>query len=321
MYPDPFRGGDNILVMCETYMSDGKPNKYNFRHDANLLMDKHVSHEFWFGLEQEYTMLDEFGWPYGWPQGGFPAPQGPYYCGNGTGKVFCRDIVDAHYKACLYANINISGTNAEVMPAQWEYQVGPSPGIDCKSHSQQRSLSLLTIYTVGDQLWMSRFLLHRVAEQFGVKVTFHPKPIPGDWNGAGLHSNVSTKEMRQEGGIKAIEEAMKLLEKRHVDHMKVYGEGNEARMTGAHETASYDKFTWGVANRGASCRVNRQCQEEGKGYFEDRRPASNADPYQITGIIVETVRQLLYGFRVQFQLIIPHSSAERSRVLICLIPS
>jgi len=133
MFPDPFRLGDNILVMCETYMSDGKPNKYNFRHDAALLMEKHKEHETWFGLEQEYTMLDEMGWPFGWPKNGFPAPQGPYYCGNGTGKAFGRDVVEAHYKACLYADINISGTNAEVMPGQWEYQVGPSLGIDRKS--------------------------------------------------------------------------------------------------------------------------------------------------------------------------------------------
>ncbi|KAK6427145.1 glutamate--ammonia ligase, partial [Oleoguttula sp. CCFEE 5521] len=123
MYPDPFRLGDNILVMCETWMSDGKPNAYNYRHDAASLMDKYAKHEFWFGLEQEYTLLDSQGWPYGWPKNGFPAPQGPYYCGNGTGKVFCRDLVEAHYKACLYAGIEISGTNAEVMPAQWEYQV------------------------------------------------------------------------------------------------------------------------------------------------------------------------------------------------------
>ncbi|KAF2750032.1 hypothetical protein M011DRAFT_465680 [Sporormia fimetaria CBS 119925] len=271
-YPDPFRLGDNILVMCETYGPDGKPNRYNFRHDAALLMDAHAQHEFWFGLEQEYTLLDFQGWPYGWPKNGFPAPQGPYYCGVGTGKVFCRDIVEAHYKACLYANINISGTNAEVMPAQWEYQVGPCTGIE-----------------LGDQLWMSRFLLHRVAEEFGVKVTFAPKPIPGDWNGAGLHTNVSTKEMREDGGMKAIEAAMEKLSVRQAEHMAVYGEDNQLRMTGGHETSSYDKFSWGVANRGSSVRVPRQVAADGKGYFEDRRPASNADPYQITGIIVETL--------------------------------
>jgi len=272
MFPDPLRLAPNILVLCETWDADGSPNKYNYRHDAAKLMQAHAKHKPWFGLEQEYTLYDEYNYPYGWPKGGFPAPQGPYYCGVGTGKVYCRDIVEAHYKACMYAGINISGINAEVMPAQWEFQVGPCEGIE-----------------LGDHLWMARFLLQRISEEFGVKITLNPKPIPGDWNGAGLHSNVSTEEMRSEGGIKAIEEAIKKLEKRHTEHIAVYGEGNAERLTGKHETGSIDTFTWGVANRGASIRIPRSVGKEGKGYFEDRRPASNADPYQITGIIIETM--------------------------------
>ncbi|KAI9806757.1 MAG: glutamate--ammonia ligase [Sarcosagium campestre] len=272
IYPDPFRGSPNILVLCECWDSDGSPNKFNYRHEAARLMEAHKAHKTWFGLEQEYTLFDQYDKVYGWPKGGFPGPQGPYYCGVGTGKVFCRDIVEAHYKACMFAGVKIAGINAEVMPAQWEFQIGPCEGID-----------------MGDHLWMARFLLHRVAEEFGAKISFHPKPISGDWNGAGLHTNVSSEEMRKPGGMKHIEAAIKKLEGRHKEHLEVYGSDNALRMTGAHETASYDSFNWGVANRGASIRIPRSVGKEGCGYFEDRRPASNGDPYQITGIMVETI--------------------------------
>jgi glutamine synthetase len=235
-------------------------------------MDAHKDQKPWFGLEQEYTLFDQYDKPYGWPKGGFPGPQGPYYCGVGTGKVYCRDVVEAHYKACVYAGVKIAGINAEVLPAQWEFQVGPCVGID-----------------LGDQLWMARYLLERVAEEFGVKISFHPKPISGDWNGAGLHTNVSSEDMRNPGGMKYIEAAIKKLEKRHKEHIAVYGEDNTLRLTGRHETGNIDEFTWGVADRGASIRIPRSVGKEGYGYFEDRRPASNADPYSITGIMVETI--------------------------------
>ncbi|KAI0799316.1 glutamine synthetase-like protein [Xylaria sp. FL0064] len=272
VYPDPFRPGPNILVLTECWMADGNPNKYNYRHEAAKIFEKFAEHEPWWGLEQEYTMLDLSDRPLGWPVAGFPAPQGPYYCGVGAGKVVQRDIVEAHYKACLYSGITISGTNAEVMPAQWEFQVGPVEGIH-----------------LGDQLWMARFLLNRIAEEFGAKISYHPKPIPGDWNGAGLHTNFSTKEMRQEGGMKHIEAAIKKLEGRHEKHIAVYGDDNILRLTGRHETGSIDQFTWGVADRGSSIRIPRETAAKGYGYFEDRRPASNADPYRITHIIMETL--------------------------------
>ena len=161
MYPDPFRGGDNILVLTECWNANGAPNKFNYRHACAKVMEAHKDQVPWFGLEQEYTLFDEYDHPYGWPKGGFPGPQGPYYCGVGTGKVYCRDIVEAHYRACLYSGVKISGINAEVLPSQWEFQVGPCEGI-----------------SMGDELWMARYLLHRVAEDFGVKISFHPKPIP-----------------------------------------------------------------------------------------------------------------------------------------------
>lgn len=272
VFPDPFRGGENILVLTECWDSDGTPNKFNYRHECDKLMTAHKEQKPWFGLEQEYTMLDLNDKPYGWPPGGYPAPQGPYYCGVGAGKVVMRDIVDSHYKACLYAGINISGTNAEVMPAQWEFQVGPCEGIQ-----------------MGDHLWMARYLLHRVAEDYGVKISLHPKPIQGDWNGAGLHTNFSTESMRKEGGMDHMLAAIKKLEGRHIEHIAVYGEDNDQRLTGKHETGAIDQFSYGIANRGASIRIPRECGAKGYGYFEDRRPASNADPYRITGIMMETI--------------------------------
>lgn len=272
IYADPFRGGDNIIVLAECYNNDGTPNKTNYRHECAKLMEAHKKEIIWFGIEQEYTMFDLNDNVYGWPKGGFPAPQGPYYCGVGTGKVFGRDVVEAHYKACLYAGVNISGINAEVMPSQWEFQVGPCEGIK-----------------MGDDLTVARYLLYRTAEDFGVKISFHPKPLAGDWNGAGCHTNVSTEAMRQEGGMKYIEEAIEKLGKRHKEHIAVYGEDNDMRLTGRHETASIAAFSSGVANRGASVRIPRSVAKEGFGYFEDRRPASNIDPYLVTGIITETI--------------------------------
>ncbi|GMM50988.1 glutamate--ammonia ligase [Starmerella bacillaris] len=278
IYKDPFRRGKHVIVLAECLNNDGTPNKYNFRHDCELIFEKHKDEVTWFGIEQEYTLLDQFNHIYGWPKGGFPEPQGPYYCGVGTGKVNCRDIVDAHYFACLYAGINISGVNAEVMPSQWEFQVGPCVGIE-----------------MGDQLTIARYFLHRIAEDFGVKVTFHPKPLKGDWNGAGCHTNVSTASMRAEGGLKVIEAALEKLGARHAQHIEAYGEDNHERLTGRHETASMEKFSYGVANRGASVRIPRSVALENKGYFEDRRPASNIDPYVVTGLIGESILGFVDG--------------------------
>ncbi|KAL4274109.1 hypothetical protein GQ457_13G028980 [Hibiscus cannabinus] len=278
IFKDPFRGGNNILVICDAYTPAGEPIPTNKRaRAAEIFSNKKVVDEIpWFGIEQEYTLLQQnVKWPLGWPVGGYPGPQGPYYCAAGADKSFGRDISDAHYKACLYAGINISGTNGEVMPGQWEYQVGPSVGIEA-----------------GDHIWISRYILERITEQAGVVLTLDPKPIEGDWNGAGCHTNYSTKSMREEGGFEVIKKAILNLSLRHKEHISAYGEGNERRLTGKHETASINTFSWGVANRGCSIRVGRDTEKNGKGYLEDRRPASNMDPYVVTSLLAETT--LLY---------------------------
>ena len=199
--------------------------------------------------------------PLGFPHNGFPGEQGPYYCGVGAGNLFGRQLIDELYEALLYANIKVSGINAEVACGQWEYQIGPCTGIES-----------------GDHLWMSRYILERLGEKHSIKIDWEPKPIKGDWNGSGCHTNYSTKDMRNgtpdKEGIEHINEAIEKLAKRHDQHIKAYGSGNEERLTGKHETASIDKFSYGVANRGASIRIPRQTEKDRKGYMEDRRPAS-----------------------------------------------
>jgi len=280
IFADPFRpvaAGEpqNILVMCDTYTPDGEPLPTNARAIAAKSFDGHDDQEVWFGMEQEFTLFNlDMKTPLGWPVGGQPIrPQGPYYCSVGAENSFGRAITDAAYKAMMYAGIEISGTNGEVMPGQQEYQVGPCVGIDA-----------------GDQLMMSRYIVNRVCEDFQVYCTLHPKPITeGEWNGAGMHTNVSTKEMREPGGIDAIKKAIYKLGAKHAEHVAIYGEGNELRLSGKFETASIDEFSFGIANRGASVRIGRDTEQEGCGYFEDRRPASNCDPYLVTGKIMETI--------------------------------
>ncbi|KAI2489257.1 Glutamine synthetase [Fragilaria crotonensis] len=279
IFKDPFRprsdGLNNILVMCDTYTPAGEPLPTNNRAVAVKAFEGHDDEQIWFGCEQEFTLFNmDTKTPLGWPEGGMPSrPQGPYYCSVGPENNFGRAITDSLYQACLYAGIEISGVNGEVMPGQQEYQVGPCVGIDA-----------------ADQLMMSRYILQRVCEDFQVYCTLHPKPIvQGDWNGAGMHTNVSTKAMREEGGLEVIKKAIYKLGAKHAEHIAVYGEGNELRLTGKHETASMDTFSYGVANRGASIRIGRDTEAEGKGYFEDRRPSSNADPYIVTGKIMQTI--------------------------------
>ncbi|MCH2318686.1 MAG: glutamine synthetase beta-grasp domain-containing protein [SAR202 cluster bacterium] len=268
--PDPISGGDNKLVMCEVLLPDMSPHPTNNRAACAEVAAKHENQESWFGIEQEYTLFESDGkQPLGFPEGGFPEAQGPYYCSVGANYNFGRDVSEAHATACIDAGLGIAGTNAEVMPGQWEFQVGPLGPLE-----------------VSDQLWLSRWLLHRVAEEFGVVVSIDPKPVSGDWNGAGCHTNFSTKAMRE--SYQPIIDACEALGKNITEHIENYGAGNDKRLTGLHETQSIDQFSYGVSDRGASIRIPWQVEVDQKGYLEDRRPASNMDPYLVTKLLVQT---------------------------------
>jgi glutamine synthetase len=269
--PDPIRGGDNVLVLSEVLYTDMTPHVSNTRAACVEVATMFKDQEPVFGIEQEYNFFKE-GRPYGFPQGGFPAPQGGYYCGVGADEVFGRDIVEAHLDACLAAGLHISGINAEVMPGQWEFQVGP-----------------VAPPQVADELWVARWLLYRIAEDFDVAATLDPKPVKGDWNGAGAHTNFSTKAMRDTDGFDAVIAAAEALSKRVEEHVAGYGHGIEDRLTGQHETAPYNVFNYGVSDRGASVRIPWQVEVDRKGYLEDRRPNANCDPYVVTRLLVETI--------------------------------
>jgi glutamine synthetase len=268
--PDPIRGGSNVLVLCEVLNIDMTPHESNTRALLRPVAEKFAAQESWFGIEQEYTFFTGAR-PLGFPANGFPAPQGGYYCGVGADEIFGREIVEKHLDNCLAAGLGISGINAEVMPGQWEFQVGP-----------------LSPLETADHMWIARWLLYRTAEDFNVSATLSPKPVQGDWNGAGAHTNFSTKAMRE--GYDAIITACEALggEGKPLEHVKEYGFGIESRLTGLHETAPWNEYSYGVSNRGASVRIPWQVEVDKKGYIEDRRPNANVDPYVVTRLIVNT---------------------------------
>jgi glutamine synthetase len=263
---DPQRKNASI-VMCEVLNADGSTHSTNgrgtFEDDPDL----------WLGFEQEYTIMKD-GRPLGFPVDGYPGPQGPYYCSVGTKNCVGRDLVEEHLDACLDAGLSVTGINAEVMKGQWEYQLfGKGAKQAC------------------DDLWLSRFLIFRTAEKYGLTIELHPKPVKGDWNGSGMHTNFSTTPIRDKGGEELIKGICDKFSKRHKEHIASYGSDNDQRLTGLHETQSIHKFSYGVSDRGSSIRIPVGTVQNGwKGYLEDRRPASNADPYKVVREILATLR-------------------------------
>ncbi len=273
LFPDPARRS-GYLVMCEVLNADGNPHESNGR--AHIEDD---DNDFWFGFEQEYFLWDlETDKPFGFPASGFPAPQGPYYCGVGAGKAYGREIIEEHLDLCIDAGLNVEGINAEVATGQWEFQIFAKGA-----------------HEAGDQIWVARYLLERTAEKYGLAINWHCKPVSGDWNGSGMHANFSNSLLREPGskeiydkGCSAFGASPEVIKA----HIAVYGADNHLRLTGKHETQSIDKFSYGISDRGASIRIPIATVENGwRGYLEDRRPNSAADPYKVAAQIIKTVKK------------------------------
>jgi glutamine synthetase len=271
IYPDPDRRA-GFLVMCEVLNANGTPHLTNGR---STIEDDDA--DFWFGFEQEYFLWDlETEKPLGFPANGFPRPQGPYYCSVGGGNAYGREVIEAHLDLCIDAGLNIEGINAEVAAGQWEFQIF-SKGA----------------HEAGDQVWVARYLLERTAEKYGLGINWHCKPLEGDWNGSGMHANFSNSLLREAGSRGVYDTVCQAFGASHdviKAHIEVYGEDNHLRLTGLHETQSIDKFSYGVSDRGASIRIPIATVENGwKGWLEDRRPNSAADPYKVAAQIIRTV--------------------------------
>ena len=280
---------EGYLVLCEVLNADWTPHKSNTRHKLRELYRISKKHKFWFAFEQEYVLTNIQGKPLGFPTIGYPKPQGEFYCGLGSENIEGRDIVEEHLDLCLEAGLDITGINAEVMIGQWEYQL---MGKDSPLKS-------------ADDLIISRYILIKCMERFQVVVDLKPKPIEGDWNGSGMHVNFSTKETREKGGEEMFDDICESLGLFHKEHIEVYGHGNEKRLTGLHETQSMEKFSHGVSDRGASIRIPiSTVKNNWKGYLEDRRPASNGDPYLILEKLVSTVSTSLSNKEKQESLVL-----------------
>ena len=269
IYPDPARE-DGFLVMNEVLKSDGTPHESNAR--AKIDDD---DNDFWFGFEQEYFIMDvQTQLPLGFPPGGYPGPQGLYYCSVGGRNTHGRHLVEEHADMCIEAGINIEGINQEVASGQWEFQ-----------------LFAKGAKKAGDEMWVARYILDRLTEDYGYYIEYHPKPIKGDWNGSGMHANFSNTLLRTCGSKEIYEKVCEAFRPVRNEHINVYGEFNDQRLTGLHETASIRDFSYGISDRGASIRIPIITVENGwKGWLEDRRPASNGDPYKIAGRIIQTIK-------------------------------
>tara|TARA_Y100000034_G_scaffold102792_1_gene127889 strand:+ start:76 stop:1551 length:1476 start_codon:yes stop_codon:yes gene_type:complete len=270
----------SYYVLCEVMNPDGTPHESNTRRklmEAWTNPDS-MEEQYMIGIEQEYTLVDpQTKKPLGWDkyENDTPPPQGEYYCGVGAEVNISRNIAEAHANACILNDVKFEGYHPEVMLSQWEYQIGICSPLDA-----------------ADQLWMSRFLLQRTGEIMNIAISYDPKPADGDWNGSGAHINFSNKKMREDEDLGYINFICASLQESHNESISAYGEGNDRRLTGKHETSSFDTFTWGESDRSASIRIPLSTTKEGRGYLEDRRPSANMDPYEALTYLISTVSNI-----------------------------
>ena len=264
----------HYVVLCEVCLNDEERTPHSSNHRAVLrksLDEGGFEKEIWLGFEQEF-FLTKNDKNVMWPKDGDPPNDTRYYCSSG-GPIKHRRLIREFASLCNTTGISVVGYNTEVSPGQWEYQVFADDPLKA-----------------SDDLWVSRYLLQLSAESYDIGVSWHPKPHEG-WNGSGCHVNFSTVAMRQDGGEKLVQEIMGNAEVLHTKHMECYGSLNERRMTGTHETSSYETFSHAVGSRGVSIRIpSSTAENDWKGYCEDRRPASNCDPYRVSRCVIEYVR-------------------------------
>ena len=265
---DPFKKAPNVLILCDTYNLDGNPTKYNNRYSVNKLFNKHENLKCLFGFEQEFHIMklgDNFTLlPNKTMIKGEPVKATKYYCSNGSMNAFGRNLVNRAVTLALEAGLSCGGYNSACGPAQWEIQIGPVQYGVC----------------AADHLILLRFILSRLSENLDIHISLLPKPSEDIDSISYCHTNFSTESMRDSNGYTHIQNSIEKLKQTHSRDLEIYGKT---------DIEIHNNFTTDVTNRNVSVRIPTESKKNNKGYFEDRRPLSNCDPYLVCEALLNSV--------------------------------
>ncbi|GAX81512.1 hypothetical protein CEUSTIGMA_g8940.t1 [Chlamydomonas eustigma] len=292
LFRDPFRAGDHLLVLCDSFKTNVnsslrnqnssctlEPSNSNSRAPCEETLNQASAHLPIFAAEQEYCILASSTVPSStpaWPYAHLPDPCKPYMSVPGLSeanklKTYAsgRHLAERHLQACLHAGIKITETSQRTSPAArlWSYKLGPLLGVD-----------------LADQLWMSRFILLRLSEEEGLSVSFDPTAVGGA--GARCNMKYSTSETRNPGGgLSCIQLHLELLESAHLLHLLAYSKGCvSSRSLG---------FEVGVGgSKEPTLVVPSKTLILKAGHYVDQRPPSNVDPYLAIMVLVSTTLQI-----------------------------